>query len=71
MIIDLHGVKHAEVQRRLDVFFWECIQKNLTSARVITGLSTKMKKIVIDVSDEYGFTIVENPVNFGEVYVYL
>jgi hypothetical protein len=30
-----------------------------------------MKKIVIDVSCEYGFTIVENPINFGEVYVYL
>lgn len=71
MSIDLHGVKHVDVQRKLDVFFWECIQKNLTSVKVITGMSSEMKSIVSDVSNDYGFTIVQNPVNFGELYVYL
>ena len=63
--IDLHGVKHADVKRVLDLFFWEMIRRNIRSFNVITGFSQKMKNIVIEVSDEYGFKVEHLPTNGG------
>lgn len=41
--IDLHGLRHADVEATLaNEFFW----KNIKEAEVITGNSVKMKKIV-------------------------
>lgn len=37
MKIDLHGVKHEDVKRRLDVFLWESMQRNMTQVEVVTG----------------------------------
>jgi DNA-nicking Smr family endonuclease len=43
--IDLHGLKHSEVEVELaNAFFW----KNIKEAEVITGNSIKMRKIVVD-----------------------
>ena len=43
--IDLHGIRHSEVEVVLaNAFFW----KNIKDAEVITGNSIKMRKIVID-----------------------
>lgn len=69
MKIDLHGVKHEDVQRRLDVFYWEVMQKNISRVEVITGVSQRMKDIVREVTKDYGFTIIENPINIGSLFV--
>ena len=65
MKIDLHGVKHEDVKRRLDVFLWESMQRNMTQVEVVTGHSLKMKEIVYEVCQEYGFSISEGVINKG------
>jgi DNA-nicking Smr family endonuclease len=67
--IDLHGVKHEDVKRKLDVFFWESIQKNMVQVEVVTGHSIKMKEIVYEVCQEYGFSIKEGVINKGYLIV--
>lgn len=69
MKVDLHGIKHSEVQRKLDIFFWECIQKNVKQAQVITGMSPKMKEIVRDICKEYSFDVYEFDFNPGSLTV--
>ena len=44
--LDLHGIKHEFVSRRLDTFFWEMMQKNEIEIEIITGISNRMKEIV-------------------------
>jgi len=63
--IDLHGVKHEFVPRRLDTFFWEMMQKNEVEIEVITGISTRMKEIVKDTCLDYNFNVIEHPTNVG------
>ena len=53
--IDLHGVKHSEVEATLANAFWE----NIKEAEVITGNSIKMKKIVRDWFKENKLTYIE------------
>ena len=53
MRLDLHGTKHEDAYRKLDVFFWECMQKNITQVEIITGMSDRMKEIVIDTTIEF------------------
>lgn len=67
--IDLHGVRHEDVRRELDTFYWEVMQKNITQVEVITGVSKAMKDIVYEVSAEYGFSVLENPKNWGSLFV--
>lgn len=50
--LDLHGIKHEDVNSKVIRF----IEKNWDSGNeleIITGHSTKMKSIVIDILDEY------------------
>lgn len=43
--IDLHGIRHHEVESVLaEALFW----KNIKNAEIITGNSIKMRKIVVD-----------------------
>lgn len=67
--IDLHGVKHADVQRQLDVFLWEGMQKGVKTSTVVTGNSIKMKELVTSVAQEYGFKVIQDPTNEGSVIV--
>lgn len=53
-VLDLHGIKHSDVNRVLDDFIWECISNNISQATIITGNSSTMKSIAIQVIDEYG-----------------
>lgn len=69
MRIDLHGVKHQDVQRKLDVFFWECMQKKINQVEVITGISPRMKEIVKEVCSDYGFDVIEFSFNPGSLTV--
>ena len=63
--IDLHGVKHEEVKRKLDLFFWNAIQRKNNTVEIITGFSDKMKEIVFETSKEYGFKVEESLGNGG------
>lgn len=67
--IDLHGVKHAEVQRLLDVLFWDVMNTTAQSCVVVTGNSVKMKSIVSEIAKEYGFDVIQDPTNDGSVIV--
>lgn len=54
--IDLHGLRHSEVEAELaNAFFW----KNIKEAEVITGNSIKMKKIVTDWFKENKLNYIE------------
>jgi hypothetical protein len=67
--IDLHGIKHENVQRELDQFFWQMMQRGHSEVEVITGISHKMKQIVYDVSVDYNFKVEEIPMNPGALIV--
>jgi len=55
--IDLHGIRHTEVESELaNAFFW----KNIKEAEVITGNSIKMKKIVRDWFKENQLNYIEH-----------
>ncbi len=60
MQIDLHGVKHEDVVRKVDMFVWECMQNNISQASIITGNSSLMKEIVTKCLIEHGL----NPYTF-------
>ncbi len=67
--IDLHGVKHSEVQKIIDSFLWENMKKNKKEVRVITGLSDQMKRIVSDITKEYQMDYYEDPLNGGVLII--
>ena len=67
--IDLHGIKHEHVQRELDQFFWQMMQKGHAEVEVVTGISHMMKDIVKKVSEDYNFVVQEIPLNPGSLIV--
>ena len=67
--IDLHGIKHENVQRELDQFFWQMMQRGHSEVEVITGISHRMKEIVNKVSQDYNFKVQEIPINPGALIV--
>ncbi len=69
MKIDLHGTKHAEVQQKLDQFYWEAMMRGFYEVEVITGISERMKQIVREVSQDYSFRVEEVPMNLGSLCV--
>ena len=54
--LDLHGIRHHEVPRKVDVFLGEHLQKGTNEVTIITGHSDHMKKIVDEVLEDYGLT---------------
>ena len=56
MQIDLHGTKHEDVIRKIDMFIWECIQSGTSHGKIITGNSQIMKQIVTSYLAEHGLT---------------
>jgi DNA-nicking Smr family endonuclease len=69
--IDLHGIKHEDVRRSLDRFFWEKMQNNHSEVEIVTGISIKMKEIVKGISNEYNFRVEEIILNPGILIVYI
>jgi DNA-nicking Smr family endonuclease len=67
--IDLHGVKHENVQRELDQFYWQMMQKGHSEVEVVTGISQRMKEIVKQVSEDYNFSVLETPINPGALII--
>jgi len=54
--LDLHGVKHIDVPRKIDSFLGEHLKKGTNEVTIITGHSDHMKKIVDEVLEDYGLT---------------
>jgi DNA-nicking Smr family endonuclease len=67
--LDLHGIKHQDVEHTLENFFlWETKnQKQLIE--VITGRSPQMQQIVTKWLDKYEFSYYIPAYNTGVVYV--
>ena len=53
MKLDLHGISHYEVSNLIDQFIWESMNMNQYDVEIVTGNSDKMKKVVIEVINEY------------------
>ena len=71
MKLDLHGIKHEDVPRKLDVFFWEMMKRDRNQVEVITGISSRMKEIVIENCKDYGFDVNEMYFNPGSLIINL
>ena len=69
MKLDLHGIRHSEVERKLDSFFWESMQRNLSQVEVVTGISSRMKNIVENTCKDYGFSVNERYYNPGSLII--
>ena len=69
--LDLHGIKHSEVQRVVDVFLWDNIQKKEKEVEIITGISEQMKFIVKDCIKDYNMECNDDLLNFGKIIVKL
>lgn len=69
--LDLHGIKHSEVQVILDQFLWENMKKNQNEVSVITGHSEIMKKIVVDCTLDYQMDCQEDYQNPGKIIIKL
>ena len=69
--LDLHGIKHSDVQKHLDSFIWENMNKGSREVGVITGISEQMKKIVTDTVIDYNMNCYEEPLNPGKIIIKL
>jgi DNA-nicking Smr family endonuclease len=67
--LDLHGIKHADVYRVVDVFLYENIKKGSDEVYIITGYSSKMKLIVNEVLSDYKLSSIEDWGNYGKLIV--
>ena len=65
-MLDLHGVRHADLAKELDQFF--------TSPKlpvvVITGHSNRMKELVTQIAHRYDFKVKESISNAGRLVIY-
>jgi hypothetical protein len=66
--LDLHGVKHTDVEDKLiDFFFWHGF--DCKEANIITGNSQKMQELVISFLDKWDFKYYISSHNLGEIIV--
>jgi len=65
MRLDLHGIKHENVQILVEDF----ILLNETPLYIITGNSERMKKIVIGILDDFKFKYMIKSHNLGEIII--
>jgi hypothetical protein len=59
------------VQKHLDSFIWENMNKGSKEIDVITGISEQMKKIVRDIVIDYNMNCYEEPLNPGKIIIKL
>jgi|LakMenE18May11ns_1017448.scaffolds.fasta_scaffold9921085_3 DNA-nicking Smr family endonuclease len=69
--LDLHGIKHKDVQRMVDEFMWDQIQKKSSSVEIITGNSDQMKLVVKESLIDYNLNPYEEIFNQGKIIVKL
>lgn len=63
--LDLHGIKHADV----DILVEDFILTNKTPMTIITGNSEKMRKKTISILDHHKFKWMIMAHNLGEIIV--
>ena len=68
--IDLHGLKHREVEYTLESLLISYYNLGSFPIRVITGHSHKMKKLLSTAVDNQKFTMKEELHNSGATIVY-
>ena len=69
--LDLHGIKHNDVFRKVDQFIGGHIQRGTREVFIVTGYSKEMKGIVNDVLSDYGATSKEEWGNNGKLIIKL
>ena len=69
--LDLHGVKHSDVQTILDQFLWENMKKNQKEVSIITGISDQMKRVVKECVEDYNMSYQEDFLNPGKIIIKL
>ncbi len=67
--LDLHGIKHSDVPKKLDSFIWESMKNELKEIEIITGISEQMKRIVRDTVIDYNMDCYEEPLNPGKIII--
>lgn len=66
--LDLHGTKHSEVISKLSRYlFWE--KPGWSQYKIITGDSSKMRKIVIKWLEDHEYSYYIPEYNIGEIQV--
>ena len=68
--IDLHGLKHSEVEDTLESLLISYYNLDSFPIRVITGHSHKMKKLLSTAVDNQKFSMREEVHNSGATIVY-
>jgi DNA-nicking Smr family endonuclease len=71
MKLDLHGTKHDDVRRKVDMFIWENMRTDESQVTIVTGHSIEMKNIVRQVVTEYGMSSREEFTNGGAMIIFL
>jgi|SaaInl1SG_22_DNA_1037389.scaffolds.fasta_scaffold05352_9 hypothetical protein len=61
--LDLHGVRHKDVPRKVDEFMNSVLLSNFYTVEIITGLSDRMEEIVTDTLDDYNLEY-----EIGDIY---
>ena len=69
--IDLHGIKHQEVQRKLDFFLGKHMMGNRDYVTIVTGNSKRMRDVVNKVLEDYGLVGEPMFLNEGSITVKL
>jgi hypothetical protein len=64
--LDLHGIQHAAVQCRVEDFIFS----QDTPLKVITGNSSRMQELVMQILDRHNFAYhYENDYNLGSLII--
>lgn len=66
--LDLHGVRHKDVQNRLETFLLDGTKSYLDS-QIITGNSPEMQRIVMEFLEEHDFDYLITSWNRGRITI--
>ena len=66
--IDLHGIKHQEVQRKLDSFLGKHMMGNRDYVTIVTGNSKRMREVADELNIDYNR--LSHFVKIGKVNVF-
>ena len=58
--LDLHGVRHGDVSRKIDSFIGNHLMRGSSEVQIIIGNSEEMKKIVDTTLEDYGLESEHN-----------
>jgi len=69
-ILDLHGIRHSNVETNLESWLITEYNKFNFPLTVITGNSKRMKQLVYQTSNNQEFKYKEHPTNTGSIIIY-